>query len=111
MYEASPECHAEYFARYPAIVEEIKETASSDGFAREYIAEELNWRGEGDYVPSQSCGRSSTIAAKYLARGVVTHLVTGVTVGLADFLATAMAHHADETRGERLEQAVGRQAG
>lgn len=84
MYGTSPEYDGEYYYNYPAIVQEIKDVASSHGFKGEYIADELNWRTPKERDPlSFKPTYSETAAAKYYARGIVMHLGMNVTTGLA----------------------------
>jgi len=80
---ASPEHGEEYYYNYPSIVENIKDVASAHGFEGEYIAEELHWRTPESPHPHEYDEYSETAAAKYLARGIVMHLGTDLTTGLA----------------------------
>jgi len=62
-----------YYDEYPSLVQEIKDTAASHGFAGEYIADEVVW----------SSPLTETVAAKYYARSIVMNLGLDLTVGLA----------------------------
>jgi len=62
-----------YYDEYPSLVQEIKDTAASHGFAGEYIADEVVW----------SSPFTETVAAKYYARSIVMNLGLDLTVGLA----------------------------
>jgi hypothetical protein len=43
MYGTSPEFDAGYYAKYPPIVQKLKDTASAHGFKGTYEADELTW--------------------------------------------------------------------
>ena len=71
----------DYCSEYPSIVQRIIGTASSHGFEGEYIVEELQWRTqEAIYEPWTF---SEIVAAKYYARGIVTHLGENIIAGMA----------------------------
>ncbi|MFQ5874112.1 MAG: family 1 glycosylhydrolase, partial [Dehalococcoidia bacterium] len=80
----SPEYGEEYYYNYPSLLQEIKDVASSRGFEGEYIAEELHWLTPMNPSPNEYSEYSETTAAKYLARGIVMHLGTDITTGLAE---------------------------
>ncbi|MFH1424197.1 MAG: family 1 glycosylhydrolase [archaeon] len=98
---SSPEYRAEYYYDYPNLIQEIKDTASANGFEGEYIAEELHWRTSESAHPSEYDEYTETAAAKYLIRGTVMVRGMDCTTGLAasnrkqvivtQNLATAMA--------------------
>ncbi|MFN2242041.1 MAG: hypothetical protein ACK2U2_07125, partial [Anaerolineae bacterium] len=69
-YGQSPEYEAGYYYDYPATVQEIKGVASAHGFGGEYIVEEITWSGH----PGCPATYSQSVAAKYLARGIMMHL-------------------------------------
>jgi len=87
MYGTSPEYDAEYCSQYPAIVRRIRDTASTNGFRGTYEADELTWHTvEGQFWDGWSRRYDDTVAAKYLARGVVMHLGMDVAVGVGSGL-------------------------
>jgi hypothetical protein len=86
MYGTSPEydLYKDYYYGYPAMVQKIKDTASSHGFTGEYQADEIGWATPENAVSDQPWVYSPTVAAKYWGRGVVMHLGMDVGVGLGD---------------------------
>ena len=79
-YGDSPEHNKYYYYAYPTIVQQIKETASDQGFMGEYEADEMNWRPLSD--PDTDHASYSEIAyAKYWARGILINLGLDVTAG------------------------------
>lgn len=76
-YGQSPEYEAEYYYDYPSIVQEIKDVASAHGFSGEYIVEEIGWSGHPDCPVTYS----ESVAAKYLARGIIMHLGMDIVTG------------------------------
>ena len=82
----SPEYMADYYYDYPNLVQEIKDVAFSNGFNGEYLATEMHWRTSESLHPSEYDEYSKTSAAKYLARGIVTHLSTTSYAGIAECL-------------------------
>jgi len=76
----SPEHMAEYYYNYPALVQKIKDVASSHGFKGEYIAEELLWLTSINALPNRPT-YTEIVAGKYYARGILMHLGMDVTVG------------------------------
>jgi len=92
MYDVAPNIsyYGNYYYEYPSIVQEIKQTASANGFQGEYWASELTWCSEeflGCHPDDQPWGQQKTdlLAAKYYARGIVMHLGIDVTVGIGGF--------------------------
>ena len=81
MFAASPEFHSEYYYEYPSIIQQIKDTASANGFMGEYQAGEITWWTEPE-SGAQDWGiwYSEIAAAKYHARGTVMHLGMDVRV-------------------------------
>lgn len=81
---ASPQYEdvSDYYYNYPALVQEIKDLASSHGFTGEYSADELTWRTPVNALADQPWVYSETIAAKYYARAIVSHLGMDVSVGI-----------------------------
>jgi hypothetical protein len=74
----------DFYYEYPSLIQEIKDTASSYGFAGEYIADELTW-WTSEHVPpyEEHLGTyTEMVAAKYYIRGILMHLGMDVTVGL-----------------------------
>jgi hypothetical protein len=87
MYGTSPEFDAEYYVKYPSIVQKIKDTAAAHGFNGTYEADELTWfTVDGKNWDGWSKRYSDTVAAKYTARGVVMHLGMDVTAGIGSAL-------------------------
>jgi len=76
----SPEHMAEYYYNYPALVQKIKDVASSHGFKGEYIAEELLWLTSINALPNRPT-YDEIVAGKYYGRGILMHLGMDVTVG------------------------------
>jgi hypothetical protein len=78
----SPEHNSDFYYAYPSIVQQIKDTASSNGFVGEYEADEMNWRPLSE--PEEEPNRRSygEIAyAKYWARGILMNRGMDVTAG------------------------------
>ena len=87
MYGTSPEFDSEYYYEYPAIVQEIKDVASTHGFEGDYEADELTWfTSNGTQWDGWSRRYGDTVAAKYQARGVLMHLGMDVTAGIGSAL-------------------------
>jgi hypothetical protein len=87
MYGTSPEFDPEYYSKYPSIVQKIKDTASAHGFNGTYEADELTWFTiDGMFWDGWSKRYSDTVAAKYMARGIVMHLGMDVTAGIGSAL-------------------------
>ncbi|MHC1782645.1 MAG: hypothetical protein AB9891_07795 [Anaerolineaceae bacterium] len=75
MYGSSPEYdrHRQYYYGYPALVQKLKDTANSHGFAGEFIADEIHWPTPSQ--PEQGWPTYSNIqSVKYMARSVLIHL-------------------------------------
>ena len=81
--KTSPEYEADDYYDYPALLQEIKDTASSNGFTGEYIAAELHYRTEETYHEHEPWVHSNTEAAKYTARGIIIQLGMDFTTGTA----------------------------
>lgn len=81
--KSSPEFGPEDYYDYPALLQEIKDVASSHGFTGKYIAAELHFRTSESYHPHEPWVHTDIAAAKYLARGVITSLGMDFTTGLA----------------------------
>jgi hypothetical protein len=62
-----------YYQSYPAMVEEIKELAKSQGFQGEFLVEEIVWRTAGDPSDLQIQRVTELVATKYFLRSIVTH--------------------------------------
>ncbi len=73
---------ASYYYNYPNFVDEIKTLASNSGFAGEYRADELTWRGLRNADPGQPWSYEDLIMPKYYARGVLMHLGMDITAGV-----------------------------
>ena len=78
-YGQSPEYEPQYYYDYPATVQEIKEKASANGFSGEYIVEEIGWDSD---IPGLPVSYSESVAAKYLARGIMMHLGMDIITGV-----------------------------
>jgi hypothetical protein len=72
----------EYYYEYPSLVQEIKDLATAHGFVGEYSADELTWRTPLNADEGQPWSYSEITAAKYYARGIVSHLGMDVGVGV-----------------------------
>jgi hypothetical protein len=88
IYSVTPnnDFYGNYYYEYPLILEEMKQTASANGFDGEYWGTELTWCSEEFptcHSPDQPYGLLETdkIAAKYDARGFVIHLGMDIGVG------------------------------
>ena len=81
MYGTSPKYEElkSYYYEYPSVIREIKATAEASGFMGEFIADELNWRVEATYREEEPWIYSGVQAAKYYARGLVTHVGMDIT--------------------------------
>lgn len=80
-YGNSPQFDADYYYAYPAMVQKIKDVASTHGFAGEYEADEMQWRTAENAFPDDPWTYSSTVAAKYHGRGILMHLGMDVSAG------------------------------
>jgi hypothetical protein len=80
----SLEYQPDFYKNYPAWVEDIRETAWAHGFDGQFIADELHWRTPA--TPQTIGGNpwyyTDSVAAKYYARGIVSHLGQGIRVGI-----------------------------
>jgi hypothetical protein len=81
LYGQSPEYEDErqYYYGYPSLIQEIKDTASANGFTGEYVADEIHWCTPDQIEPDWHV-YSETKSSKYYARGIVMHLGEDVTV-------------------------------
>lgn len=81
MYGTSPQYdeYKEYYYGYPSLIQDIKDTASGNGFNGEYIAEEMCWRTIKETNPDEPWTYSEITAAKYYARGIIIHLGLDIT--------------------------------
>lgn len=75
------EYYRNYYYNYPSIVQDIKDVALAHGFEGEYIAEEINYRTQADFIPTEPWTYSEVVAAKYYSRGIVMHLGMDMSVG------------------------------
>jgi hypothetical protein len=84
MYGASPQYDdiRQYYYGYPALVQEIKDTASANGFTGEYIAEEMAWRTTINPNPWEPWEYTQIVAAKYYARGIMMNLGMDLWAGI-----------------------------
>jgi hypothetical protein len=88
IYSAVPDhsWYRDYYYEYPAVIEEIKQTAHANGFDGEFWGTELSWCSEEYptcHPPDQTWEIVETdkIAAKYDARGFIIQLGMDVGVG------------------------------
>lgn len=86
MYGTSPEFDSEYYAKYPSIVNGIKDTAFDHGFTGTFEADELTWFAIDGNWDGWSTQYSDSVSGKYMARGIVLHLGMDVTAGVASAL-------------------------
>ena len=84
MYGASPHYEEieQYYYDYPAMIQTIKDTATTHGFNGEYIAEEMCWRTVINPNPYEPGGYTDIVAAKYYARGIMINLGLDVWAGI-----------------------------
>jgi hypothetical protein len=82
MYGTSPQFEdtREYYYSYPSLLQEIKDTATANGFRGEYMATEMTW-GTPNLPTPQPWLYPYKIAAKYYTRGIVTTLGMNVIAG------------------------------
>ncbi|GAH94211.1 unnamed protein product, partial [marine sediment metagenome] len=59
------EHYRKYYYNYPSIVQDIKDTASAHRFKGEYIAEEINYRTQAEFIPTEPWTYSEMVVAKY----------------------------------------------
>jgi hypothetical protein len=100
IYEVTPdnEFYGAFYYEYPAMIQEIKQTASAQGFTGELWGTELTWNSKeicnkspecGDYLASdpraQGMAETDLQAAKYYARGIMMQLGLDVGVGINGF--------------------------
>jgi hypothetical protein len=96
IYDVAPNnvFYGNYYYEYPSIIEEIKQTASANGFQGEYWGTELTWCSEefpSCHSPDHPWEIQATdkLAAKYYARGIIVHLGMDVGVGFGGLESTA----------------------
>jgi hypothetical protein len=96
LYDVLPnsELYGNYYYEYPALIEDIKQTATASGFSGEYWATEVTWCSKtfpnckpGDQPWAQA--ESDIQAAKYYLRGIVMHLGVDVGISLGGFQTSA----------------------
>ena len=83
-----------YYANYPALMDEIIQTARRNGFKGEFFATEITYSGPG-------CGGcdvndpiySDIVSAKYTARGFILHLGNGVGTGAGGVSSLRPSHN------------------
>ncbi len=73
----------QYYKSYPQMVQEIMGMAASHGFKGEYLAEEIEWPSNSFHGDGTMSTVTERVAAKYLARAIITHLGLNVTVSAA----------------------------
>ena len=92
IYDAAPnvEFFGNYYYEYPSIIQDIKDTASANGFNGEYWGTDLSWNSEElcNYEGCRGEGQTWSIqetnlqVAKYFARGIVLELGMDVSPGV-----------------------------
>jgi hypothetical protein len=84
MYGSSPDYEElrGYYYEYPALIQRIKDTASTHGFAGEYFAEEMTWRTSFFTTDYEVWTYTQPVAAKYYARGIVINRGLGLYAGI-----------------------------
>jgi hypothetical protein len=85
MYGVSPQYDEtrQYYENYPLMIQEIKKTASANGFNGEFFAEEMSWRTAINPNPYEPGGYTSVVAAKYYARSILMNRGLDLWAGLA----------------------------
>jgi len=84
MYGPSPQYDdtRQYYQDYPAIIQDIKDTAIGNGFNGEFFAEEMNWRTSINPNIYEPWEYTSVTAAKYYARGIMMNLGMDLWAGI-----------------------------
>ncbi|MCJ7717124.1 MAG: hypothetical protein MUO54_11485, partial [Anaerolineales bacterium] len=86
MYGTSPQ-HDEirdYYYNYPALVQDIKITATAHGFSGDYMASEMTWGTPKSPIPHIPWVFTYTEAAKYYARAIVMNLGMDIVAGIGN---------------------------
>jgi hypothetical protein len=88
IYDVTPDnvFFGNYYYEYPTIIEDIKQTATANGFNGEFWGTELTWCSEEYptcHPPDQPWGilKTDKLAAKYYARGIIIQI--GMDVGVS----------------------------
>jgi hypothetical protein len=95
LYDVAPniEFYGNYYYEYPAIIQEIQQTAAAHGFQGEYWGTEMTWNSK-EVCDLPGCGipdhpwdiqETDLQAANYYARGIVMELGLNVGVGINGF--------------------------
>ena len=80
-YGGSPEFDADYYYAYPGIIQQIKDTASANGFTGDYLASEMSWWTEDENEAIDwGIWYSDIKSAKYHARSIMMHLGLDIAV-------------------------------
>ena len=84
MYGASPQYDdtRQYYEEYPTLIQDIKDTAWSNGFTGEFLAEEMVWRTPINPNIYEPWEYTFEVAAKYYARGIMMNLGLGLWAGI-----------------------------
>lgn len=92
LYDVIPnsEFYGNYYYEYPALIEQIKQTATVHGFDGEYWATEITWTSEeipAGHAPDQPWEQLKTDkeVAKYFSRAIPMHLGMDVGANLMGF--------------------------
>jgi hypothetical protein len=114
-YGASPEYKefVQYYENYPIMMQEIKETAESNGFVGEYHADELTYRTPENAKEDQPWTYSVIASSKYFLRSVVMHLGMDVDIGLgmSYFVTPRLCTVMDEAQPAELNYMIENTAG
>jgi len=86
MYGTSPQYDqlGEYYYSYPSLIQEIKDTATANGFGGDYMASEMTWGTSESPIPHIPWVFTYTAAAKYYARAIVMNLGMNVVAGVGN---------------------------
>jgi parallel beta-helix repeat protein len=77
-----PDQMPNYWENYPALVEEIRSTATAHGFHGEFLANEMQWSTPDMCVWDVPCDYTDVAGAKYYGRAIIIHLGLDVVAGL-----------------------------
>lgn len=72
-----------YYQNYPQMVEEIKKSATFEGFEGEYLVEEIVWRTPGDSLDPHLPRESEVVATKYFVRSIIMSRGLNLIVSIA----------------------------
>jgi parallel beta-helix repeat protein len=80
----SLEYQPDFYNSYPGWVDDIVATSQAHGFRGRFFVDELHWRTRETPQPIHGMPwfYTNSVAAKYYARGIVSHLGRGMNVGI-----------------------------